>query len=95
MKVIAVGLFCLVLAGCAATPPPARPVPVGSVVEWSEAIRILNQGNVILASQTHDLYVTLKLKDGTTIYTTEPSIDAIIYEINKCARCGDIPLVTE
>jgi len=94
MKAIAVGLFCLVLTACMTTQPPI-PTPDGSVVEWSEAVRILNEGNVVLAGQTHDLHVTLELKDGTTIYTTEPSIDAIIYEINKCAVCGDIPLVTE
>lgn len=95
MRFIAVGLFCLVVAGCETPPPPAPSNSDGSVVEWSEALRILNKGNVVLAGQTHDLYVTLHLKDGTIIYTTEPSIDAIIFEINKCARCGDIPLVTE
>ena len=95
VKSVIASLVCVALAACMSPAQPLVPAQTRNVVEWSEAIRILNEGNVVLTSQTHDLYVTLELKDGARIYTTEPFIDAIVFEVSKCAACGEIPFVTE
>lgn len=68
----------------------------GSSVSWSEALAILNSGEVDGVAQTHDLEVELFLKDGTTITTKEPVIDDIFKEVTKCGNvCEGITLATE
>jgi len=70
--------------------------PKRTTVSWSEAIRILNSGQVESVFQTHSLDVTLVLKNGTSIYTKEPSIDDIFDEVKKCGNlCKNITQATE
>ncbi len=64
-------------------------------VTWDEAVSILYAGDVVSVFQTHDLQVRLTLKDGTTVVATEPAIDEIVREVNRCAGCGDIAIATE
>lgn len=65
-------------------------------VLWDEAVIILNSGEVKEILQTHDLNVTLILKDGAQINTIEPSIDNIFEEVKKCGKpCSKIILATE
>ena len=67
-----------------------------SEVSWADALKFLYSGEVMSVSQSHNLEVSLVLKDGRTIVTVEPSIDAIFDEIAKCgADCSDIILVSE
>ena len=77
-------------------------VPEGEVfsenseVSWTEALEILNKGDVQLVSQSHNLEVLLVLKDGRTITTVEPSIDAIFKAITECGEtCSNVILMTE
>ena len=77
-------------------------VPAGEVfsenseVSWTEALEILNKGEVQLVSQSHNLEVLLVLKDGRTITTVEPTIDAIFNAISECGEaCRNIVLMTE
>ena len=86
-------IFLLALTACAsqntATPYPA-------VVSWETAVEILHSGQVETAAQLHNLQVTLYLKDGQVVETTEPSIDAIFQEVDKCGQpCSDMMLATE
>ncbi len=68
----------------------------GSYVSWSEALVILNRGEVDGVAQTHDLDVELFLKDGSSIRTKEPTIDEIFKEVTKCGNvCEGITLATE
>ena len=65
-------------------------------VSWNEAIRILDTGQVKLASQSHNLDVYLHLKDGTRLKTKEPRLGDIFSELKKCGEpCKDIPIATE
>jgi hypothetical protein len=68
----------------------------GNTTSWGEAIKILNNGEVEEAYQAHSLDVTLVLKNGTPIYTREPSIDDFFDEVEKCGEpCKDIVVATE
>ncbi len=72
-------------------PPPSR-----TSVSWEEAITVLQTGQVTRVIQTHQLYVSLWLKNGTVMTTKEPTIDAISYEIGKCGDpCKNIVFGTE
>lgn len=65
-------------------------------VSWEEALEILNSGEVTAIYQLHNLEVTLELKDGTSIKTIEPNIDAIFQEIDNCGvLCSNIIRATE
>ena len=65
-------------------------------VSWSEALEILNQGDVKLVSQLHNLEVSLLLYDDRTFTTVEPTIDAIFDAVTECGEpCSSIVLMTE
>ena len=69
---------------------------VNNEVSWSEALEILNQGDVKLISQLHNLEVSLLLNDGRTLTTVEPTIDAIFDAIAECGEpCSSVVLMTE
>ena len=64
--------------------------------DWETAVAILNQGDVEVASQLHNLEVTLFLKDGRQIKTVEPGIDDIFQAVEECGNpCKEIALMTE
>jgi hypothetical protein len=72
-------------------PPPSR-----TIVSWEEAITILQTGQVTRVIQTHSLYVSLWLKNGSVITTKEPTIYSISYEMRKCGDpCKNIVFATE
>src|SRR5712691_2014124 len=72
-------------------PPPTR-----TIVSWEEAFTLLQTGQVTQVIQTHHLYVSLWLKNGSVITTKEPTIDAISYELSKCGDpCKNIVFGTE
>jgi hypothetical protein len=86
-------LMGVLLAGCsvanAATPQDRE-------VSWEEAIEILNSGEVQGVYQLHSREVTLHLKDGSWIKTTEPGLDDIFREVEKCGSvCEGVTLATE
>jgi hypothetical protein len=63
---------------------------------WTEVLKILKDGQVKIASQTDNKIVRLTLKDGTEFKTTEPEIDDIFNEIEKCGEiCKNIKMITE
>jgi hypothetical protein len=67
-----------------------------SEVSWAEALEFLNNGEVTLVAQSHDLEVSLVLKDGRTVTAVEPSIDAIFEAVEACGdACSNIVLMTE
>jgi hypothetical protein len=73
------------------TVPPSR-----TIVPWEEAIKVLQTGQVTRVIQTHQLYVSLWLKNGSVITTKEPNIYAISYELSKCGDpCKNIVFGTE
>jgi hypothetical protein len=94
-------LGLLVLSAC--TPAPGTEgidhptaFPCNAEVTWSQAIEILNSGQVESVMQTHSLEVSFVLKDGCRIWTIEPHIDDIFAEVQKCGDlCANISLGTE
>ena len=57
---------------------------------------IIMSGEVESVVQTHDLEVTLVLKDGRRLFTDEPEIDEIIKVIGLCGDiCESIRVATE
>ena len=84
------GLF--LFAACA---PAALPHD-GEVISWDRAVELLNSGAVTQVFQAHSLEVTLTLTKGAQVTTTEPNIDEIFREIEKCgAKCAGIVQATE
>jgi hypothetical protein len=76
--------------------PLTRPPSNRTIVSWEEAITVLQTGQVTQVIQTHSLYVSLWLKNGSVITTKEPTIDAISYELSKCGDpCKNIVFGTE
>jgi hypothetical protein len=72
-------------------PPPSR-----TIVSWVEAIAVLRTGQVTQVIQTHSLYVSLWLKNGSVITTKEPTIYSISDELRKCGDpCKNIVFGTE
>ena len=70
--------------------------PQDRTVSWEEAVEILNSGEVVAVAQLHSLEVILELKDGSMIATTEPNIDDIFHEVERCGSpCQGIVLATE
>jgi len=68
----------------------------GDEVSWTNAVAMILNGEVTQVTQTHDLKVTLSLKDGRTLITTEESIDDVIEIIEACGeKCKDIRIATE
>jgi hypothetical protein len=51
-------------------------------IDWQEACRKLEKGEVVLAGQSHNLTVKLTDADGRRFMTREPEIDAIIKAID-------------
>jgi len=69
---------------------------IENLISWSEAIIILNNGQVKEVNQFHNLNVRLILEDETTMNTIEPKLDDIINEIEKCGdTCSNIIIATE
>src|SRR5712691_3702290 len=76
--------------------PLTRPPSNRTTISWEQAITILQTGQVTQVIQTHHLYVSLWLKNGSVITTKEPTIDAISYELGKCGDpCKNIVFGTE
>ncbi len=90
-------ILLLALTACAPqNAPQIAATPYPAVVSWDVAVEIIHSGQVETAAQLHNLQVTLYLKDGQVIETTEPSIDAIFQEVEKCGQpCSDMMLATE
>jgi hypothetical protein len=92
-RILLAALLCLFLAACAA--PGGLPAD-GAVIPWDEAVQLLHEGHVTQIFQAHSLQVTLTLSNGATVTTTEPSIDEIFFEVERCgAPCAGIPMATE
>lgn len=65
-------------------------------VSWEEAVNILQSWEVKSVMQTHSLSISFSMKDGSSIKTKEPKIDAIYKEIEKCWNtCKAIIIATE
>jgi hypothetical protein len=68
----------------------------GDILEWQHVEGTIYSGLVSRVSQTHDLQVTITMKDGRTFVTTEPAIDDIVKLIQQCGDfCKDIRIATE
>lgn len=68
---------------------PASPYPAPGepkTVAWADAEAAILKGDVIQIDQAKDLKVTLILKDGSTLITTEPAFDEVV---RARQRCGD------
>ena len=68
----------------------------GDEILWNEAETIIMRGVVESVIQTHDLKVTLVLKDGRRLFTEEPEIDEVIKVIGLCGDlCANVRVATE
>jgi len=68
----------------------------GMEVGWQQAVGLLQSGLVTRVVQRHDLTVHLTLKDGRTLQTREPAIDAILQAVDACGDpCQGIMIATE
>lgn len=76
--------------------PTGLPSEFPSEVTWETALEILYSGEVDLIYQTHSLEVTLILKDGQSVHTIEPTMDAIFGAVDRCGEpCSGIGVGTE
>jgi uncharacterized lipoprotein len=83
---------------------PTAPLPAvlypmltdGDEVSWHQAQALIKNDEVERISQTHDLKVTLFLKDGRALMTIEPAIDEVLRIIEMCGQaCSEIVVATE
>jgi len=98
MKKLLIAVFALTifLAACGFEVEDPHPTPVPPEMSWEEALVLLHSGDVEAVAQLHNLTVYLTLTDGQQTQTTEPTIDAIFDEIQKCgAPCSVIAVMTE
>lgn len=79
------------------TSPPPISIPTGSQITWDEARKLLEDCQVTEVFQTHNLEVTMTLKNGSTKTTTEPKIDEVLFLAKTAGQeCGyDITRGTE
>ena len=80
-------------------PLPAVLYPMaanGDEVSWIQAQGMIGNGEVDRIVQTHELEVTLYLKDGRALVTIEPAIDEVLKVIEMCGEsCSGIAVATE
>ena len=96
IRLAVVLLVVFFLSGCNGAATLIPPTPYPDEVDWESAVEILNSGDVTMVVQSHSLDVALTMKDGSQIHTTEPTIDDIFTEIEKCGEpCSQIVLATE
>lgn len=80
-------------------PMPAVLYPMiatGDEVGWHRAQALIKNDEVERITQTHELKVTLFLKDGRALTTVEPAIDEVLRIIEQCGeRCSEIAVATE
>ena len=80
-------------------PMPAVLYPMiatGDEVSWHRAQALIKNDEVERITQTHELKVTLFLKDGRALITVEPAIDEVLRIIEQCGeRCSEIAVATE
>jgi hypothetical protein len=68
----------------------------GAEVYWTQAVAMLQNGEVEQVMQTHDLKVYLTVKDGRTLFSFEPQIDEVLKVIQSCGDlCKNILVATE
>jgi hypothetical protein len=92
----------------AAIPTKTAPPPVaegeslypgpqsGDEISWEAAVALINNSEVAQVVQTHNLQVTLDLKDGRSLIAREPNIDDVFTVIEGCGQpCTDISIATE
>ena len=73
---------------------PAYPAPgEPKTVQWTEAEAAILKGDVIQIDQAKDLKVTMILKDGSTLVSTEPAFDEVVRAKERCGElCKNIIL---
>lgn len=70
--------------------------PQNSQIEWPEAISLIEDCQVAIVAQTHNLDIYLTTKDGRRLVTQAPQIDIVFdYVTGAADECGMIPLATE
>ncbi|SFR34647.1 hypothetical protein [Litoreibacter janthinus] len=84
-----------VIGSLAACNPAAPTAPSGSDIPWPEAVELFQSCKVDSLFQLHDKTVTLNLKDGRTLTTTAPYLDAMLYDDVMPPRCGDVGVIME
>ena len=71
-------------------------IATGDEVSWHQAQALIKNDEVERISQTHELKVTLFLKDGRALITVEPVIDEVLRIIEQCGEgCSEIAVATE
>jgi hypothetical protein len=95
-KRIAFFVTLILVFTCFACSPTPTSTPYPSEVDWETAVAIIHSGQVEMIAQLHSLDVALTMKDGSSIHTIEPFIDAVFQEVDKCGKpCSTIILATE
>lgn len=95
--ILAVLVASIALMSDEPTPPTStNPTENEGDISWQEATSLIHSCEVDMAFQTHNLKVTLTLKDGTRVTTKEPEIDDVFKVVEEAQpTCGTIPLATE
>lgn len=71
-------------------------VPALEPIGWTEAEKLILDGQVQQIFQAHSLEVQMTLKDGRRVVATEPSIDEVFQVVDRCGQpCAGIALATE
>jgi hypothetical protein len=67
-----------------------------TAVTWRRAVALVSTCKAKRVEQAHSRTVTVSLRNGRSVYTVEPRIDAIIPVVNRATKtCGPIVFATE
>lgn len=78
------------------TAPPYPAPGEAETIDWPKAEEVILSGDVIQIHQARSLQITLTLKDGRTMITTEPAFDEVVRVKERCAeKCDHILLSSE
>jgi len=76
-------------------PEEGSDITGGGTIEWSKALLMIKNCEVLRIAQTHNRNIDMWLKDGSQVWTVEPNLDDAIKAAKLATKCGAIPTSTE
>ena len=64
-------------------------------IEWSRALSMIKNCEVLRIAQTRNRNIDMWLKDGRQVWTVEPNVGDAVKTAQSASKCGIIPISTE
>ena len=83
------------VGGCGDEPTQWTATETDQTMDWDDAVELLNIGETVEIFQSHERWVVLTQSDGTSVTTQSPELDLILFELDRCAACGEVLIAME